>query len=343
VSSLLPSLRTLEPEAAIAQLHSALLEANENKKLVEQERKRQRDLQSKLSQVMQTAQRCATEIEELYSEACAPDGQKAHAAWNLSKSRRELMRQLGEYNERMLLLSAGKTIDEFLAEASSVDPDSISGRLAEIEQQTASIKQERTEIEKTRRNLDAEGLAMRGGDLAATVAQRISGIAGRLAEDVEQYVRLRTASFVLRKAIERYRERNQGPVLERASHLFSQLTCGSFSGLRVESVEGESALMGVRPVSTGQVVPLTGMSDGTLDQLYLALRMASLEHHFAAHEPAPFIVDDVLLNFDDKRAAAALVALNSLSTKTQIIFFTHHRRLVEIAGTCAQASVCDLE
>ena len=98
--------------------------------------------------------------------------------------------------------------------------------------------------------------------------------------------------------------------------------------------------VGVRPA--GQTVPLAGMSDGTLDQLYLALRIASLEHYFAAHEPAPFIVDDVLLNFDDARASAALAALNTLSAKTQIIFFTHHRRLVELAETCTQATVCEL-
>jgi uncharacterized protein YhaN len=84
------------------------------------------------------------------------------------------------------------------------------------------------------------------------------------------------------------------------------------------------------------------MSDGTLDQLYLALRIASLEHYFGAHDPAPFIVDDVLLNFDDERAAAALTALNALSARTQIIFFTHHQRLVELAGAHTQAAVCEL-
>jgi len=99
-------------------------------------------------------------------------------------------------------------------------------------------------------------------------------------------------------------------------------------------------LVGVRP--TGKIVPLAGMSDGTLDQLYLALRIASLEHYFAAHEPVPFIVDDVLLNFDDERAAAALTALNAVSGKTQIIFFTHHRRLVELAGAHTHARVREM-
>lgn len=158
---------------------------------------------------------------------------------------------------------------------------------------------------------------------------------------MEQYVRLKTASFVLRKAVERYRSRNQGPVLDAASRLFAQFTGNSFASLRVEDEDGASSLVGVRPM--GKIVPLAGMSDGTLDQLYLALRVASLEHYFAAHEAAPFIVDDVLLNFDDERAAAVLSALNALSAKTQVIFFTHHRRLVELAEAHTQAAVREMQ
>src|ERR1035441_8100192 len=120
--------------------------------------------------------------------------------------------------------------------------------------------------------------------------------------------------------------------------LFSASTRGSFAGLRVESVEGKSLLAGTR--SDGRTVEVSGMSDGTCDQLYLALRIASLEHYFGSHGPVPFIVNDVLLSFDDERAGAALSVLNDLSEKTQIVFFTHHRHLVEVAkkGTAAAAA-----
>ena len=74
-----------------------------------------------------------------------------------------------------------------------------------------------------------------------------------------------------------------------------------------------------------------GMSDGTCDQLYLAIRVASLEVWLNHHEPIPFIVDDVLLNFDDDRATAAVKGWPRLSGRTQVIFFTHHRRLVDLA------------
>jgi len=73
------------------------------------------------------------------------------------------------------------------------------------------------------------------------------------------------------------------------------------------------------------------MSDGTADQLYLSLRIAALEKHFAASEPHPLILDDILINFDDRRAEATLEVLAELSEKTQVIYFTHHGHLLDLA------------
>lgn len=76
---------------------------------------------------------------------------------------------------------------------------------------------------------------------------------------------------------------------------------------------------------------MEGMSDGTSDQLYLSLRFATLEQRLLHSEPMPLILDDLLINFDDERSSAALKVLEELSTKTQIIFFTHHKHLVKLA------------
>jgi uncharacterized protein YhaN len=43
------------------------------------------------------------------------------------------------------------------------------------------------------------------------------------------------------------------------------------------------------------------------------------------------VVDDILVNFDDDRSRAALELLGELAGKTQVLFFTHHRRLAELA------------
>ena len=81
----------------------------------------------------------------------------------------------------------------------------------------------------------------------------------------------------------------------------------------------------------GQDIGIDGLSEGTRDQLYLALRLAYLDQHLSRGESLPLVVDDVLVNFDDKRARATLGLLGQLAEKTQVLFFTHHSRLVELA------------
>jgi uncharacterized protein YhaN len=143
---------------------------------------------------------------------------------------------------------------------------------------------------------------------------------------------------VLSLAIERYRDKSQGPLLKQASSLFSRITGGSFAGIRAEFAEdGRPVIVGVRS-GGGDIVTVEGMSDGTADQLYLALRLAGLDVYLINNEPLPLIVDDILIMFDDDRAAATLQVLAELSHKTQVIFFTHHRHLVELAEKTIDAS-----
>jgi uncharacterized protein YhaN len=73
------------------------------------------------------------------------------------------------------------------------------------------------------------------------------------------------------------------------------------------------------------------MSDGTADALYLSLRLASLESHLDECDPVPLIVDDCLVQFDDDRSIEALKVFAELSQRTQVILFTHHRHLIELA------------
>ena len=80
----------------------------------------------------------------------------------------------------------------------------------------------------------------------------------------------------------------------------------------------------------GEEIRVEGLSDGTRDQLYLALRLAFLEDYASRNEPAPLIVDDIFQTFDDARSAAGLKALAGLAG-LQTILFTHESSMVEIA------------
>jgi uncharacterized protein YhaN len=110
------------------------------------------------------------------------------------------------------------------------------------------------------------------------------------------------------------------------------------STLRLEFGEDDRVeLAGVR--KDGTRVGIAGMSDGTVDQLYLALRVAAVEDYLDHAAPLPFIADDLFINFDEKRAAAGLRVLNELANKTQVLFFTHHEHLLSVAERAIGTSV----
>ena len=46
----------------------------------------------------------------------------------------------------------------------------------------------------------------------------------------------------------------------------------------------------------------------------------------------PFVVDDILIGFDDSRTRICLEVLAELATSTQVLLFTHHRRVLELVN-----------
>ena len=165
-----------------------------------------------------------------------------------------------------------------------------------------------------------------GSDLASKAeAQRQEALA-QMSDVAERYIKVFTAERLLRWSIDRYREEKQGPLLNRASTIFSTLTSGAFRKLYVDFDRQPMALEGLR--SDGNQVGISGLSDGTRDQLYLALRLAALEMHLEQAMPLPFIADDLFINYDDVRSSAGFEALKTLSEQTQVIFLSHHDHLI---------------
>ena len=68
-------------------------------------------------------------------------------------------------------------------------------------------------------------------------------------------------------------------------------------------------------------------SDGTMDQLYLALRLAVAEE---LTKDAPLVLDDALVRFDDDRLKAALEILKKEAETKQVLLFSCQRREMEL-------------
>ena len=226
------------------------------------------------------------------------------------------------------LLQDGDGLSRVALEA-EVDAADLSRLTAELEQinddLSVTVNKQAAlsaELATAQRNLsDIEGSA----DAAEAEAMRQEALA-QMTDASERFVKVATAGRLLRWSIERYREQKQGPMLARAGEIFAQLTLGSFQRLLVDFDRQPMTLEGQRHDDV--LVGVSGMSDGTRDQLFLALRLAALEMHLEQATALPFIADDLFVNFDDARSAAGLKALARLSEKTQVIFLSHHDHLI---------------
>jgi uncharacterized protein YhaN len=249
---------------------------------------------------------------------------------NRSREMQELRARLAALDEELGKESAGLPLDEFLRELHKLDLDSLTAQLAvkrdEIERMDAERRIYDEQVGEARLVVQT----MDGNARAAEAAERAESVLAQIEEQSDRYLRLRLAAAILRQEIERYRTENQDPLLRRAGEFFRELTLGSFTGITTDfDTSDHPVLKGVRP--SGHDVGVQGMSEGTRDQLFLALQLASVEKFIAASEPMPFIVDDILIAFDQEREAAVLRALAELSRRTQVIVFTHHAHLVDMA------------
>jgi len=161
---------------------------------------------------------------------------------------------------------------------------------------------------------------------------------------IERYLEAKLARELLNQAINRLREERQDPLIDRADELFRLVTRGSFVGIATDvDAQGNPVVVGKR--DKGEQVHVDLMSDGTRDQLFLAFRIASIEQYCEQTEPLPFIADDLLVHFDDERSGAAMEMLAELGRRTQVLLFTHHRSVRDIAQPLAlekKASIYDL-
>ncbi|MFZ3116431.1 MAG: AAA family ATPase [Syntrophales bacterium] len=246
------------------------------------------------------------------------------------ESRNQAQGQITTLRSTLSGLARGQTVDDFLARIRGEDMEALPQRKDTLQRQ--KLEKEATlqtvrdavfELKSQRQKLEA------AGDEAANYRQQAELYAARLQEDASHFVHLRLATHFLQTQIERFRKENQGPLLKKSGQVFQSITRGAFGGLDAEfNADDTPILVGLRPDQPS--VPIEGMSDGSRDQLYLALRLAALDRYLEQHEPMPLILDDLLITCDNDRAAAILPQLATLAQRTQIFLFTHHDHLVEL-------------
>ena len=135
----------------------------------------------------------------------------------------------------------------------------------------------------------------------------------------EFYTSVELAQRALDTATTELQRRFAPRIAKRAQELFGKLTGSRYDRLRLEQdLSLQAGAQGENTLRSAQ-----WRSDGTTDQLYLALRLAVAAE---LTPDAPLILDDALVRFDETRLAAAMEILKEEAEQKQVIVFTCQSR-----------------
>ena len=330
-----PDYLTLPPDQAILQVRTLLSQSQKESTLYDKLSEEIDALQTEAAGAEKTLLSAKARMDDLLLQAKSDTQEELAAAIGKFDEYKRLTDKISDTQANLAKIGAGVPIDEIIAQAAERNADELPGQIESLRQDIAvRIHPEINRVSQIIGEETNKLAAMDGNAKAAELTEKMEEELAGMRRLAERYTLVKLASKILQLEIERYREEHQDPVLIIASRYFHQMTLGSFAGLRTDvDDKGTPVLIGMRP---GDIrVPVEGMSSGTRDQLYLALRLATLEYRLESHEPMPFIVDDILINFDDQRSQATLQALARLAARNQVILFTHHRQIVDEAKNIA--------
>ena len=169
----------------------------------------------------------------------------------------------------------------------------------------------------------------------------VDALASELDATKRERDRLALLDSVLARAEHVFREEHQPDVLRRASDHLARVTGGRYS--RLYYLEGEEGGLHVACADHGEPVPVRSpISRGTLDQIFLCLRLGLLDHLDRDREKLPLILDDALLRMDDARRPQVYALLAEIAPTRQVFVLTCHAAIADEVASALSVARIDL-
>lgn len=193
-----------------------------------------------------------------------------------------------------------------------VSPDSLAYSPEETEKLLLDAQAEQKRLQTRLGQLEGRMTSL--GEEAA-LSRELENLETRTQKLERLYAALTLAQETLAESAAELQRRFAPEITKRAQTYLSAMTGGRYRRLTL----GDDFALGAEAEQEDVVRPVLWRSDGTVDQLYLALRLAVAE---ALTPEAPIVLDDALIRFDDDRLRAATNLLRELAKERQILVFT---------------------
>ena len=229
----------------------------------------------------------------------------------------EAQRQWEQYDRtRAEAVTAKRHLEALNAVVKPVEKPTAPDNLTQNEAQTAQLLAEcAAEQQRLQNRLGQYQGRMEIIGSAEDLRLQHKRLSDRIARLEDTYTALTIAQETLTQARSELQRRFAPRITQRAQELLGAMTDGRYQSLTM----GEDFSLRASAEQEDVQWDAIWRSDGTIDQLYLALRLAVAEE---LTPDAPLVLDDALVRFDDTRMAAALGILRKMAENKQVICFT---------------------
>jgi hypothetical protein len=166
------------------------------------------------------------------------------------------------------------------------------------------------------------------------IEEKKATLADRIGRAREYYRALELSSGAMSEASRAMESLFAPMVNEIAGRYLSELTGERYSALRFD----KGFRVEIADAPDGVYRAADYFSAGTVDQIYLALRLAIADLIDASEDGLPVFLDDALVQYDEDRAKRAVSVLKQLSQKRQVIMFTCHKSIERLFRESGKAS-----
>lgn len=142
----------------------------------------------------------------------------------------------------------------------------------------------------------------------------------RLIDAYKDWMTGKIALKILTEVREKYEKEKQPVIIQSSGRYFKKITGGRYEKIHVALEKRDITVFDSREASK----TIDQLSRGTREQLLVSLRLGFIEEYETNAEPLPVVVDDILVNFDPKRAQKTAEIFQEFAKNRQVIIFTCH-------------------
>lgn len=261
-------------------------------------------------------------INKLWQTAEVQDEESFLTRGGLFEEKTRLVEAKERYLQQIQVTLSEEAFDR-IVKGENITGAELKSRLTNVVERGELIKQKMQETQQQIANNHALLVQLSQSRTLSDTKHAYYLLKNELQAEAKKWATYQLASEKIKQTKIDFQNRYLPDVLVAATYYFKRLTRDRYQRVFFADQENELFV----EVADGSYYQLTELSQGTKDQLYIALRIA-LSQVMAKQIQLPFLIDDGFVHFDQKRANVVLTLFQEIAKEQQVIYFSKDANVI---------------